>query len=180
MLWTFIVAATLFSQAAVADQKDPRLNELFQKLHEADTIEESLPIQHGIWQLWLQSGSPTVDLLMSKGSAAMEEQDADIALTMFNAVVELKPEYAEGWNKRATLFYMMGRNEESLKDIDRVLKLEPRHFGALSGLGLVHMAMKHPSEALKAMQRALDANPHLPNMREQIDQLKKKVEGEKI
>ena len=164
----------------MADQSDPRLDELFQELHDADDAEASVPIQGAIWALWTQSGSDTVDLLMERGLTAMQKREFDMALTMFNSIVEIKPDFAEGWNKRATLFYLMGRHEESLKDIDRVVKLEPRHFGALSGAGLVNMALKRPEDALKAFRRALDANPHMPSAQTRVKMLEQFIEGRKI
>ena len=164
----------------MADQNDPRLDELFQKLHDAESVDESVPIQTAIWGLWTQSGSDTVDLLMERGVGAMQQREFDMALTMFNSIVEIKPDFAEGWNKRATLFYLMGRHEDSLKDIDRVVKLEPRHFGALSGAGLVNMALKRPEDALKAFRRALDANPHMPSAQTRAKMLEQFIRGRKI
>ncbi len=164
----------------MADQNDPRLDELFQRLHDADTVEESVPIQNMIWTIWTESGSDTIALLMEKGIGAMQQRDFDIALTMFNSIVEIKPDFAEGWNKRATLYYLMGRHDKSLKDIDRVIKLEPRHFGALSGAGLVNMALKRPEAALKAFKRALDANPHMPSAQARVKMLEQFIEGRKI
>ena len=177
---TVSLAFGFFAGAAVADQNDPRLDELFQKLHDAESVDESVPIQTAIWGLWTQSGSDTVDLLMERGVGAMQQREFDIALTMFNSIVEIKPDFAEGWNKRATLFYLMGRHEDSLKDIDRVVKLEPRHFGALSGAGLVNMALKRPENALKAFRRALDANPHMPSTETRAKMLERFIQGRKI
>ena len=174
------VALSLGAATAVADQNDPRLDELFQELHDVDTVEESVPIQKMIWAIWTQSGSETVDLLMDKGIGAMQQRDFDVALAMFNSIVEIRPDFAEGWNKRATLHYLMGRHRESLADIDRVLKLEPRHFGALSGAGLVNMALKRPEDALRAFKRALDANPHMPNARARVKMLERAIQGSSI
>tara|TARA_B100000686_G_C16681469_1_gene912205 strand:+ start:465 stop:1022 length:558 start_codon:yes stop_codon:yes gene_type:complete len=173
-------ALGLIAQTVMADQSDPRLSELFQQLHDVDSVEDSIPIQNMIWEIWTQSDSDTVDLLMEKGLGALQQRNFDIALTMFNSIVEIKPDFAEGWNKRATLYYLMGRHEESLKDIDRVIQLEPRHFGALSGAGLVNMALKRPEDALKAFKRALDANPHMPSTQARVMLLKQFIEGRKI
>lgn len=165
---------------AMADQNDPRLDTLFQELHDAATVEESMPIQNAIWRIWTQSGSDTVDLLMEKGTGAMQQRDFAVALAMFNAIVEIEPGFAEGWNKRATLYYLMGRHEESLADIDRVIELEPRHFGALSGAGLVNMALERPEAALKAFKRALDANPHMPSAEARVKALERFLRGRRI
>ena len=173
-------ASGLIAKTVMADQSDPRLSELFQQLHDVDSVEDSMPIQNMIWTIWTQSDNDAVNLMMEKGLGAMQRQDFEFALTMFNSIVEMKPDFAEGWNKRATLYYLMGRHEESLKDIERVIQLEPRHFGALSGAGLVNMALKRPEEALKAFQRALDANPHMPNRKTRVKLLEKLIEGRKI
>ncbi|MSP52198.1 MAG: tetratricopeptide repeat protein [Alphaproteobacteria bacterium] len=175
-----LLVATFMATTVMADQKDARLTDLFQRLHDAEDAEESAPIQAKIWLLWHQSGSHTLDLLMERGIRAMEADDFEIALTMFNSIIEIKPEFAEGWNKRATLNYMTGRHEESIKDIERTLKLEPRHFGALSGLGMVNMAFKRNEEALKAFQRALDANPHMPGARMQVQSLERLLRGQRV
>ena len=175
-------ALGLIAETVMADHNDPRLGELFQQLHDVDSVEDSMPIENLIWSIWAQSDSDTVDLLMEKGLGAIQNRDFDAALTIFNSIVEIKPDFAEGWNKRATLYYLvlMGRHEESLKDIDRVILIEPRHFGALSGAGLVNMALKRPEDALKAFKRALDANPHMPSTQARVKLLKQFIEGRKI
>jgi tetratricopeptide (TPR) repeat protein len=133
-----------------------------------------------IWSVWLESGSPTVDLLMKKGVGAMGEGQAEPALAMFNAIIELAPDYAEGWNKRATLHYLMGRFEDSIADCERTLKLEPRHFGALSGLGMIYLQLEQDAKALEAYKRALAVHPQLPRLRSEVERLTKKVRGDRI
>ena len=100
---TITFALGLIAETVMADQNDPRLSELFQQLQDVDSVEDSMPIQNLIWTIWTQSDSDTVDLLMEKGLGAMQQRDFDIALTMFNSIVEIKPDFAEDWNKRATL-----------------------------------------------------------------------------
>ena len=94
------------------------------------------PIEQRIWAIWARSGNKAVDLLMAEGIARLNGGENDAALELFDRVVRLAPSFAEGWNKRATTLYTMGQFEKSVQDIDKVLALEPRHFGALSGLGL--------------------------------------------
>ena len=171
--------AAVLAGPAMADQTDERLDPLFDALHAAGSPQEAHLAERMIWAVWLESGSPTVDLLMQKGIAAMGERDIEPALAMFNTVIELAPDYAEGWNKRATLYYLIGRLDESVADCERTLKLEPRHFGALSGLGMIYLQLEEDRKALDSYKRALAVHPHLP-LRPEIERLTKKVRGDRI
>ncbi len=166
--------------AALARQDDPRLDDLFAKLQSTDNPREALILQQQIWQVWTLSGSDTVDVLMSRGNQAMAAGQYEAALKLFNSVIELDPEFAEGWNKRATLYYLMGRYNDSVADIQHTLVLEPRHFGALSGLGMIYDAIDDDEGALKAFREALSVNPHLPGARHAVIRLRKKLKGEGI
>jgi tetratricopeptide (TPR) repeat protein len=175
-----LVVAAALAGPAMADQKDERLDKLFDALLAAGSPQEAQLAERMIWSVWLESGSPTVDLLMQKGVAAMSEGDVEPALAMFNAVIELAPDYAEGWNKRATLYFLMGRLEESIADCQRTLKLEPRHFGALSGLGMIYAQLGQDAKALDAYRRALAVDPQLVRERAEVERLTKKVRGDRI
>lgn len=175
-----LVLAAGLAGPAMADQNDERLENLFDALLAAGSPQEAQLPEQMIWSVWLESGSPTVDLLMKRGVQAMGEGQADLALAMFNSVVELAPDYAEGWNKRATLFYLMDRYEESIADCERTLKLEPRHFGALSGLGMIYVQLERDDKALEAYKRALAVHPQLPQVRAEVERLTKKVQGDRI
>jgi len=164
---------------AFARQDHPKLEALFEILQTTDDAKEALGASHLIWNLWSRSESPTTDLMFKKGARALSQGQLNTALTRFTAVVELDPKFAEGWNKRATVLYMMGDYEGSISDVYRTLELEPRHFGALSGLGMIYVALDKPKKAISAFRRALAANPHLRGTREHIKFLKKKVDGEK-
>jgi tetratricopeptide (TPR) repeat protein len=144
---------------AQADQKDTRLPGLFDSLKKASSTDEADVIEAKIWTIWLQANDPAIDKLMEQGSTAMGNQDYPAAMQSFNEIIEKKPDFAEGWNKRATLYYLMGDYVHSLKDIDHTLELEPRHIGALSGLGLVNMQMEREEAAADAFQRVLDIDP---------------------
>jgi tetratricopeptide (TPR) repeat protein len=107
----------------------------------------------------------------------MQRQDLDAALDRFDQMVKYAPDFAEGWNKRATVYYMRGEYPESVADIERVLELEPRHFGALSGLGMIYEELDRKEQALRAFEAALQANPFLPGAKQQIEILKKQIKG---
>jgi len=177
-----LLAVCLFAlpSAAVADQNDRRLDELFGALQVVKTPHEARMVERVIWGVWLESGSDTVDLLMKQVLQAMNEERLDDALEVLDTVVELKPDYAEGWNKRATVYFLLGRYPESLSDVDRTLDLEPRHFGALSGLGMIFSRLDDDKRALDAYERALVVNPHLSGAKAAVVHLRKKVRGDKI
>jgi tetratricopeptide (TPR) repeat protein len=143
----------------LADQKDARLPALFDSLKVAPDMETAAAIQAKIWVIWLEANDPAIDKLMAEGSEAMGIQRFGTALEKFNAIIAERPDFAEGWNKRATLFYLMGDYERSLADIDHTLELEPRHIGALSGLGLVNLRMEREEAAADAFERVLAIDP---------------------
>jgi tetratricopeptide (TPR) repeat protein len=173
-LLVFVVltlAAPGFVGTAGADQKDLRLPALFGQLKAAPTSEAAAAIERQIWDIWVEAGDPDIDALMSAGEAAMSAGDFPRALDAFNRIVEKRPDFAEGWNRRATLYYLMGEYQKSLDDIDRTLALEPRHFGALSGLGLVDLQLDREEAAAKAFQRVLDIDPRSESARQDLDAL---------
>ncbi|HVM85935.1 MAG TPA: tetratricopeptide repeat protein [Candidatus Binatia bacterium] len=152
-------AVSAAAPSASADQKDARLPGLFDQLKQAPSNDEAEAIEAKIWAIWLEANDPGLDKLMAEGAAAMNDQDFDTALDRFNAIIEKRPDFAEGWNKRATLYYMMGDYKHSLDDIDHTLALEPRHIGALSGLGLVNLQLDRDEAAADAFQRVLAIDP---------------------
>jgi tetratricopeptide (TPR) repeat protein len=170
-----LVSCVSVGMPAAADQNDPRLEPLITALRTAPTTEEARPIEQQIWTIWARSGDAAIDSLMAEGVARLNEGDNDAALELFDRVVGLAPSFAEGWNKRATTLYTMGRFEKSVQDIDKVLALEPRHFGALSGLGLCDIRLGKDREALAAFQRAAAVDPNLPGVQANIEALKKRL-----
>jgi tetratricopeptide (TPR) repeat protein len=179
-LIALVLAAALVTApaAASADQDDARLDHLFAKLHTATSQEEADRIAGSIWEIWTDSDDDEIDRLMAIGIAAMDRHNYGMALTAFNIVVEKAPGFAEGWNKRATVFYLIGNYPKSIADVDRTLALEPRHFGAISGLGLIHLAQGDEPAALAAFERALQVNPHMPFVTLRVRELKRKLKGE--
>jgi tetratricopeptide (TPR) repeat protein len=113
------------------------------------------------WSIWSRSGDSEIDVLFAQGVQQMRAAALDDALTTFNEIVRRKPDFAEGWNKRATIFFLLGQNEKSLADCDEVFKRNPRHFGALSGAGQIHLQLDNPRGALEFFRRAVEVNPNL-------------------
>ena len=149
-------------------QDDEKLDTLFVRLYEANDRVEARNIEGLIWQIWLESGDEELDKRMRQGIFAMNNRDFETSLRAFDAVINVAPEYAEGWNKRATLYWLMGELEKSIQDIERTLELEPRHFGALSGLGMIRKAQKRPADAIDAYKQALEIYPTMPNAAAEI------------
>lgn len=165
---------------ALADQSDKRLDPLFAQLRAADDAAAARLIEAEIWDIWLRSDDQTVNDLMAFGVARLNHAEYDLALAAFDQIVQRAPNFAEGWNKRATTLYLLGRFADSEKDIDRVLALEPRHFGALSGLGLCDARLNRTKEALEDFRRAQAIDPNLPGVAENIEEMKKRLARESI
>ena len=172
-----LVASTGLSWA---DQKDPRLDELFFELQETDYPQKARLIERSIWSIWVASDSPTLELLMNRVIMRMGNQEYGEALRLLDAIVTISPEYAEGGNKRATVYYLLGRYEDSISDVEKTLDLEPRHFGALSGLGLIYNRLDEDAAALDAFERALKVNPHLGQAKQEVKRLRGRINGKRI
>ncbi|MFL4985879.1 MAG: tetratricopeptide repeat protein [Xanthobacteraceae bacterium] len=156
------------------------LDFLFGALKAAPDNETAKAIEERIWALWFVSGSDTADLLMTRVKTAVEGKDLDLAVQLLDAIVEIKPDYVEAWNRRATLFFMKKDYGRALADIRQVLAREPRHFGALSGLGLIMQELGDDKRALDVFRRALAVHPHLERIPDVVKQLTEKVEGRDI
>ncbi|MEQ8653084.1 MAG: tetratricopeptide repeat protein [Kiloniellales bacterium] len=158
-----------------ADQEDPRLDILFDVLAEAPNHQQAWNVEQLIWAVWLEHENERVERMMSVSAAAMGEGLLEAALGEVDKVVAQAPDYAEGWNRRATILYMMNRFEDSLADIEQVLQLEPRHFGALSGRGLCYMAMGRLEEAEVALIAALEIHPQMPGAARNLQFIKRQL-----
>lgn len=172
--------AGLLALPAAADQDDPQLDGLFDRLQATDNATVARDVQGRIWAIWFEHQDPEVQALMNRGRAEMQVGHFDEALAAFDEVIERAPGYAEGWNRRATLYYLTGRYEASLADIEKVLELEPRHFGALSGRGLVLTELGRYEAAIEAFRAALEVNPHMDNARTNIEHLRGELEKREI
>ncbi|MEK9671745.1 MAG: tetratricopeptide repeat protein [Rhodospirillaceae bacterium] len=174
------VVAAFAAGPARADQNDPNLDQLFDRLYQTKNTAEAQAIEGQIWQIWVLSGQELVNSAMARGVIAMNRGAFDASLKYFNDVVRLSPQHAEGWNKRATVHFMMGNYPESVVDIQRTLKLEPRHFGALSGLGIIYSEMGKKKAAIRAWEKALAINPLMDTIKGQLEELKTAVDGKPI
>jgi tetratricopeptide (TPR) repeat protein len=156
------------------------LDTLFDALKVAPDSESAKAIEDRIWAVWMVSGSDTCNVLMGRAKAAADEKDYDLAIKLLNAVVELRPDYVEGWNRRATVYYLKKDYAHSIADIHEVLAREPRHFGALSGLGLILQEIGDDKHALEAFRKVLAIDPHQEHVAETVKSLSEKVEGREI
>jgi tetratricopeptide (TPR) repeat protein len=156
------------------------LDFLFGALKAAPDEASAKHVEARIWAVWMQTPSDTAALLMLRAKAAMDAQKTDVALKLLDAVVKLRPDYIEGWNRRATIYYLKNDYAHSLEDIQQVLIREPRHFGALAGLGMIMQDIGDERRALEAFRKALAVNPHLERVPELVKTLTEKVEGRDI
>lgn len=137
-------------------------------------------VEGRIWALWSRNPSDTASLLMTRAKTASDAKNMDLAIQLLDAVIKLKPDYVEAWNRRATIYYAQNKYSEALSDIREVLKREPRHFAALAGLGMILQEMGDDARALAAYRRAVEINPHLERIPDRIKSLTEKVEGRDI
>ena len=156
------------------------LDFLFGALKAAPDDETAKAVEQRIWSVWIHSRSDTTMLLMARVQKAIENKDLDLALKLLDAIVKIKPDYVEAWNRRATIYYMKKDYGHSIADIRHVLKLEPRHFGALTGLGLILQDIGDDKQALEVYRRALAVYPRLERVPEIVKTLQDKVEGRDI
>ena len=170
--------AALTAFPASADQADKRLDALFSRLHATTNETEARSLENAIWAIWIEFRDTRTKDVLDAGIRAMNAGKLAVALAAFDQVVTMAPEFAEGWNKRATVYFLLRRFDASVEDIAQTLILEPRHFGALSGLGQINIAIGRNQAAVKAFQQALQANPHLRGLRELIKTLKEGLKGE--
>jgi tetratricopeptide (TPR) repeat protein len=171
--------------AATAQEVSPKtreqkLDELFSELKRERNEKAAERIAARIWKEWNDSGSAVTDLMMQWSQQALEKKKFDVALDFLDQVVTLSPAYAEGWNRRATVHYMMHNFGKSMADIDHTLQLEPRHFGALSGMAEIMKETERKQLALEAFQRVLDIYPMMRNAQNEVATLSEELTGEGI
>jgi tetratricopeptide (TPR) repeat protein len=125
--------------------------------------------ERAMWQVWSRSGDTDIDRLFAVGVEQLSARQGELAVKTFSEIVRRRPEFAEGWNKRATVYYLMGEYQKSLADCDEVMKRNPYHFGALSGYGMIYLQLDQPARALDYFQRALQVNPNLQSIRDTVE-----------
>jgi tetratricopeptide (TPR) repeat protein len=171
------------AQAKPGDPEQGRrkvLDELFERLAKAEDAAEAKGVTGAIERVWMHSGSDTADLLMGRAMQALQGKDYALSQDLLGAIVEIEPHWAEAWNKRATVRYLAEDPMGAMQDIAHVLALEPRHFGALSGMGFILQSGGFDQRALQAFRKALEINPRHEDMRRLVDKLILEVEGQGI
>lgn len=160
--------------------RETMLQELYAHLSTARSAEEAQPIAKTIETLWLRSESDTISLLMRRALKALREDDFDLALQFLDAVVDLSPDYAEGWSRRAYVYYRKNNYEHAVGDLRRALALEPNHYRALEGLGRILRESGQKKNALKVYRQLLRIHPFMPNAQAVFEELTIEVEGQRI
>ena len=127
--------------------------------------------EEALWTVWSRSGDARVDELFKRGVSEMNAEHFNEAIATFTRIIELKPDFAEGWNKRATAYYLAGEYRRSLADCDQVMKRNPQHFGALSGYGQIYLQLDRPDKALEYFRRALAVNPNMDAVQSMVERL---------
>ena len=180
-LYVFLVLIFYVNAFAESKDRDIKLSQLFKQLKKSNNTSIAFEIEKKIWNIW--ATHPTHDNLtrsLAKGSDLMSEGELGVAYKIFSTIIESDPAWAEGWNKRATVLYLMGKYQDSLKDIDEVLKRESRHFGALSGQGLVHTALNNYEKAIKSYKAVQKIYPSIRAAKVMIPQLEKLMKDNSI
>jgi len=175
-----LLAALAAGSAARAAQDDPRLEALFRELRTTDSTIAAANAEREIWSIWLEVAEPAAARATARGVHYLQVARLDAADAAFTRAIAAAPDFAEAWNKRATVRFLKGDDAGSLADIRRTLALEPRHFGALAGRAMIHERRDQPARALEAYEAALAVNPHLDRVRARVRALRRELEGAPI
>jgi len=160
--------------------KAQNLDRLFEALKVAPDDDSAKYVENRIWAVWVASNSDTANLLMTRAKTAADGKDYDLAIKLLNAVIDIKPDFVEAWNRRATVYYTKKDFGRALADIQEVLAREPRHFGALSGLGIILQELGDDKHALEVFRRALAIHPRLERIPDLVKKLSDKIDGRDI
>jgi tetratricopeptide (TPR) repeat protein len=156
------------------ETREVALDRLFASLHKASDEQAAKAVEEKIWELWSRYDSPTAEVLLGQAVVAMGAAENAASLEILDRIVAAFPAYAEAWNKRATLHFALGNYDASLKDIDKVLDLEPRHFGALAGRGMIYQRQENWTAALNAYREALSMNPSMTGVKNAVQELSRR------
>jgi len=156
------------------ETREVALDRLFASLHKASDEQAAKAVEEKIWELWSRFDSPTAEVLLGQAVVAMGAAENAASLEILDRIVAAFPTYTEAWNKRATLHFALGNYDASLKDIDKVLDLEPRHFGALAGRGMIYQRQENWTAALNAYREALSMNPSMTGVKNAVQELSKR------
>ena len=171
MKLVFLSFFLLTSFSLSADQNDQRLNILFNLLQESKEEIIIDKITKDIWKIWHETNDPFIDSDFYKGIESMNSGNFNMAIAFFTSVIEKKPDFAEAWNKRATLYYLIGDYDSSMLDINETLKLEPRHFGAMDGMALIFITQENYNKVIDVYNKMLEIFPNslsIQNKKEKI------------
>ena len=175
LVYSILGIALLAPAVSISDQSDARLDDLFTTLKSTENLSVSQETELNIWAIWFDSGNEQIDSLMEEAGAAMQSQQLTQAEEIYSRVVKLAPEFSEGWNRRATVRYYQNDYGGSLQDIRQTLALEPRHFGAVWGLGMILGWERDFSGAITAFERLLEINPNARDAKPRIEILKQEL-----
>jgi tetratricopeptide (TPR) repeat protein len=161
-------------------ERNRNIDFLFGALKVAPDDASAKAVEDRIWAVWTSAGNETTNLLMSRAKKAADDKDYDLAVRVLSSIIEIKPDFTEAWNRRATVYFLQRDYTNSMADIAKVLTREPRHFGALSGLGLIMQEIGDERHALDAYRKALEVYPRLKGMEEKVKTLTEKVDGRNL
>ncbi len=172
-----LMLAACNASTPAASRPDPELDALFSQLELAEDVQTAAPVEQAIWAHWADSGSPTVNILLERATAAENAGDAELAERFLDQASDLAPDYAETWNRRANLYYSTDDYPGAIAAIQETLKREPRHFGALAGLGLIYEELGQQRAALEAFRAALVIHPNYETALQGVRRLEPRVDG---
>ncbi|MFT5176187.1 MAG: tetratricopeptide (TPR) repeat protein [Gammaproteobacteria bacterium] len=177
MMAAVVLIAVLATDTAHADVS---LAQLFEQLREAPNDEQAAQVESTIWQRWVHHDNARVIEQFARGVHLLEQRDFPAAIEQFSLVLKIAPQFAEAWNKRATTYFLMDEFTASVADIERTLSLEPRHFGALSGLGLIFLSKGNLQKALASFEKVLAIYPRSASALFHVDQLRRIMQRNSI
>ena len=171
MLARTLIVFLLFSCSLKADQNDARLEDLFDILSTTESDVQINEVTSNIWDIWYETNDPSIEADFYRGLESMRTGDLMMAVVFFTRVIDKNPNFAEGWNKRATVYYMLGKFDASMMDIHETLKLEPRHFGAMDGMGLIFIHLEQFDKAIDIYNRMLEIFPNNSSTKQKKEML---------